>query len=285
MMAHGIRAGSGAFLELGVACCLRLAAAVSRGAHDAALATAAMAGGGDGGGETPPPPPPHPTRPSSPPPAPAPAEEAAASAGAPVDALLRMEANVAALLGGDLAAPTARAFLGLLIQRLGADPADPASVRHVAGAALPLADAALRDISLATQFPPSLVAAAILVAARRAQGSVPVWPAALAALTGLAFDGGSGGAGSPASSSPGGGGAPVLAAAEGIVARLAGWPGGGGGPAGAPPNNHVAAIGGVRADSLASATAAAAWAAGAAAAVDARRAVRAAADRAGLAPP
>ena len=277
VMGHGIRAGSGAFLELSIACCLRLAAAVSRGAHDAAAAAAAGGGGGGEGGA--PARPPH--RPASPPPGPAPAEEAAASAGAPVDALLRMEANVAALLGGDLAAPTPHAFLGLLIARLGARPGDPAGARHVAGAALPLADAALRDVALATQFPPSIVAAAILVAARRAQGSVPAWPPALAALTGFSMDGGSsGGGGGNNSNSNSNGTAPLLAAAEAIVSRLAGRPGGshGGGHSGG--SMHAAAPAG---RDICSATAAAAWAAGAAAAADARRAARAAAE-AGLPP-
>jgi hypothetical protein len=53
-------------------------------------------------------------------------------------------------------------------QRLGCDLSDGAAVRRAAGCAFALATEALADMAV-LQFPPSLTAAAILVAARRAQ--------------------------------------------------------------------------------------------------------------------
>ena len=58
--------------------------------------------------------------------------------------------------------------LKLYCQRMGCNLSDGAAVRRAAGCAFALATEALSDMAL-LQFPPSLTAAAILVAARRAQ--------------------------------------------------------------------------------------------------------------------
>ena len=61
-----------------------------------------------------------------------------------------------------------RAPVQVYCQRLGCDLSDGAAVRRAAGCAFALATEALADMAV-LQFPPSLTAAAILVAARRAQ--------------------------------------------------------------------------------------------------------------------
>ena len=83
-------------------------------------------------------------------------------------ALERMESNIMALLRYDMECITEIHCLKLYCQRLGCNLSDRAAVRHVAGCAFALATEALSDIVI-LQFPPSLTAAAILVAARRAQ--------------------------------------------------------------------------------------------------------------------
>ncbi|CAK0784210.1 hypothetical protein CVIRNUC_007414 [Coccomyxa viridis] len=98
-------------------------------------------------------------------------------------ALERMESNIMAVLRHDMECIAAIHCLKVYCQRLGCDLSDGAAVRRAAGCAFALATEALSDMAI-LQFPPSLTAAAILVAARRAQGSVPFWPSVLSQLTG-----------------------------------------------------------------------------------------------------
>ena len=141
---------------------------------------------------------------------------AAAAALYPPAALERMEANVAACVHGDVDAAPALDWLALYATRLGADVADPASRRAAAGAAFAAASDALRDVVLAQQRP-SLVAAALMAAGRRAVGALPAWPSALASLTGYTEAG-----------------TPALAAAEALTARIIARQAGCGGSAPAP---------------------------------------------------
>ena len=141
---------------------------------------------------------------------------AAAAALYPPAALERMEANVAACVHGDVDAAPALDWLALYATRLGADVADPASRRAAAGAAFAAAGDALRDVVLAQQRP-SLVAAALMAAGRRAVGALPAWPSVLSTLTGYTEAG-----------------TPALAAAEALAARIIARQAGGGG-GGAPP--------------------------------------------------
>lgn len=83
-------------------------------------------------------------------------------------ALERMESNVTAVLRSDMECIAAVHCLKVYCQRLGCDLADGAAVRRAVGCAFALATEALADMAV-LQFPPSLTAAAILVAARRAQ--------------------------------------------------------------------------------------------------------------------
>jgi hypothetical protein len=83
-------------------------------------------------------------------------------------ALERMESNITAVLRHDMESIAAVHCLKVYCQRLGCDLADGDAVRRAAGCAFALATEALSDMAV-LQFPPSLTAAAILVAARRAQ--------------------------------------------------------------------------------------------------------------------
>ena len=83
-------------------------------------------------------------------------------------ALERMELNIMALLPRDMECIAEIQCLKLYCQRLGCNLSDGAAVRRTAGCAFALVAEALSDIAI-LQFPPSLTAAAILVAARRAQ--------------------------------------------------------------------------------------------------------------------
>ncbi len=83
-------------------------------------------------------------------------------------ALERMESNIMAVLRHDMECIAAIHCLKVYCQRLGCDLSDGAAVRRAAGCAFALATEALSDMAI-LQFPPSLTAAAILVAARRAQ--------------------------------------------------------------------------------------------------------------------
>ena len=87
-------------------------------------------------------------------------------------ALERMESNIMAVLRHDMECIAAIHCLKVYCQRLGCDLSDGAAVRRAAGCAFALATEALSDMAI-LQFPPSLTAAAILVAARRAQASPP----------------------------------------------------------------------------------------------------------------
>ena len=75
-----------------------------------------------------------------------------------------------AVLRHDMECIAAIHCLKVYCQRLGCDISDGAAVRRAAGCAFALATEALSDMAI-LQFPPSLTAAAILVAARRAQAS------------------------------------------------------------------------------------------------------------------
>lgn len=86
-----------------------------------------------------------------------------------------MEANITAVLRNDMECIAAVHCLKVYCQRLGCDLADGAAVRRAVGCAFALATEALSDMAV-LQFPPSLTAAAILVAARRAQACPPPHP-------------------------------------------------------------------------------------------------------------
>ncbi len=88
-------------------------------------------------------------------------------------ALERMESNITAVLRSDMECIAAVHCLKVYCQRLDCDLADGAAVRRAVGCAFALATEALADMAV-LQFPPSLTAAAILVAARRAQVWLPV---------------------------------------------------------------------------------------------------------------
>lgn len=75
-----------------------------------------------------------------------------------------------AVLRHDMECIAAIHCLKVYCQRLGCDLSDGAAVRRAAGCSFALATEALSDMAI-LQFPPSLTAAAILVAARRAQAS------------------------------------------------------------------------------------------------------------------
>jgi pentatricopeptide repeat domain-containing protein 1 len=90
-------------------------------------------------------------------------------------------------LKNDAASISALRVLKLYLERLGADfvatrPRE--GLWAVAGMALRLLPDALCDAQLRLE-PPSVVAAAVLLAGRRAAGISPFWPSALAALTGM----------------------------------------------------------------------------------------------------
>jgi hypothetical protein len=89
--------------------------------------------------------------------------------------LERMETNISAVLRHDTECIAAVHCLKVYCQRLGCDLADGAAVRRAAGCAFALATEALSDMAV-LQFPPSLTAAAILVAARRAQARTALLP-------------------------------------------------------------------------------------------------------------
>ena len=81
---------------------------------------------------------------------------------------MRMEANISSVLRQDTECISAVHCLKVFCQRLGCDLSSGEAVRRVAGCAFALATEALSDLAV-LQFPPSLTAAAVLVAARRAQ--------------------------------------------------------------------------------------------------------------------
>ena len=81
---------------------------------------------------------------------------------------MRMETNISSVLRQDTECISAVHCLKVFCQRLGCDLSSGEAVRRVAGCAFALATEALSDLAV-LQFPPSLTAAAVLVAARRAQ--------------------------------------------------------------------------------------------------------------------
>lgn len=96
-------------------------------------------------------------------------------------------ARVLDALKNDTASISALRVLKLFLERLGADfvAARPQEgLWQVAGMALRLLPDALCDAQLRME-PPSVIAAAVLLAGRRAAGISPFWPTALGALTGM----------------------------------------------------------------------------------------------------
>jgi pentatricopeptide repeat domain-containing protein 1 len=100
------------------------------------------------------------------------------------------QAAVRAALGGDTSSISALRVLKLYLERLGAEFGGAEGLAPVAGAALALLPAAVCAPALRARHP-SLVAAAALLAGRRAAGVTPFWPHALLALTGLPDEEGS----------------------------------------------------------------------------------------------
>ncbi|KAK9831377.1 hypothetical protein WJX81_007406 [Elliptochloris bilobata] len=93
--------------------------------------------------------------------------------------------RLADMLGGDNGAISAWRILHLYLQRLGCDFGlqDAAALERVTGDSLAMMEEAVYATGF-LDFPVSLVAAGVLVSARRAAGAWPFWPAALALLTG-----------------------------------------------------------------------------------------------------
>lgn len=94
-------------------------------------------------------------------------------------------AEVRSILDGDTSSISSVRVLKLYLERLGGDFVSGSDeLWAVGGAALDLLPSAICDCELRQQ-PPSTVAAAVLLAGRRAAGHTPFWPTTLAALTGL----------------------------------------------------------------------------------------------------
>ncbi|KAK9810087.1 hypothetical protein WJX72_004590 [[Myrmecia] bisecta] len=98
-------------------------------------------------------------------------------------AVSEMEANIRTALHNDTGAICALRILHLYLERLGCDFQDPKARHRLAGPAMTLMAEAV-FVPTFLQYRPSLVAAAVLYTARRAQGTYPFWPAALGMLTG-----------------------------------------------------------------------------------------------------
>lgn len=113
-------------------------------------------------------------------------EEAAGLLGSNVagGALTRMEADVTTVVRGDTACISALHVLKVYAQRLGCDLRSGRLVSRVMASSFLLVTAALCE-GASLQWSPSLMAAAVLIAARRHQGCIPTWPTTLAALTGF----------------------------------------------------------------------------------------------------
>ena len=79
-----------------------------------------------------------------------------------------MEANISNVLQHDTACISALHVLKVYAQRLGCDLNSPRAVTRTLGDAFLLVSEALADTAL-LQFPPSITAAAVLIAARKAQ--------------------------------------------------------------------------------------------------------------------
>eukprot|EP00884_Botryococcus_braunii_P006594 jgi/Botrbrau1/15936/Bobra.0088s0002.1 len=99
------------------------------------------------------------------------------------DSVKECKAEMMAALHNDSGAISALRIINLYLERLGCDFQDARVVSHLAGEALlMMSEVIFQDEFL--DFSPSLVAAAVLVVARRASGAWPFWPSALAILTG-----------------------------------------------------------------------------------------------------
>jgi hypothetical protein len=94
-----------------------------------------------------------------------------------------MESRMLSGLQGDTGAISSLRILHLYLERLGSDFQEPNQMSHVTSTALNMMGAAIYLPPLKSQ-PPSLVAAALLHAARQAAGCLPAWPTALSTLTG-----------------------------------------------------------------------------------------------------
>ena len=105
------------------------------------------------------------------------------AAGAPRGAGDRAAWAVTASLAGDSSAISALRVLKLCLERLGASFLDGRAVTGLAGGSFALATRALRD-PRSLNCRPSAVAAAALVADRRARGVLPAWPSMLSKMTG-----------------------------------------------------------------------------------------------------
>ncbi|KAL4422946.1 hypothetical protein ABPG75_009143 [Micractinium tetrahymenae] len=113
-------------------------------------------------------------------PSPAQLESATGLTAAAVDAA---QGAVRAMLQGDTSAISAVRVLKLLLERLGADFSHHSSLAATAGPALALVNAVAGQPGL-REMRPSALAAALLLASRKAAGISPFWPSALAVLTG-----------------------------------------------------------------------------------------------------
>jgi hypothetical protein len=108
----------------------------------------------------------------------------AAGSGFPPGTVNKMEHNVRAALGNDTSSISCLRCLKLYLERMGQDLADGAPLAPLHAGAYALLREAARAPAL-VGCRPSLVAAGVLIAARAAAGAVPLWPAALALLTGV----------------------------------------------------------------------------------------------------
>jgi hypothetical protein len=107
-----------------------------------------------------------------------------AGSGFPPGTVAKMEVNVRAALGNDTSSISCLRCLKLFLERLGHDLSDGAPLAPLHAGAYALLREAARTPALAGSRP-SLVAAGVLAATRAAAGAVPVWPSALARLTGV----------------------------------------------------------------------------------------------------
>ena len=112
-----------------------------------------------------------------------PMADAEDAAGAPRGAGDRAAWAVTAALSGDTSAISALRVLKLCLERLGASFLDGRAVTGLAGGSLALATRALHDPH-SLNCRPSAIAAAALVADRRARGVLPAWPSMLSKMTG-----------------------------------------------------------------------------------------------------
>lgn len=102
----------------------------------------------------------------------------------PVGSVARMEMRIRLTLGNDLSAISSVRCLNLYLERLGTNPLDGIVAHQSAANAVQLLRLTLPSTTF-LNFRPSIVAAAVLYVERRSRGAVPLWPVALAQLTGM----------------------------------------------------------------------------------------------------